>query len=141
MSGFCIDQGGEHLANAAEIHVRKPDAYEEGGEEHEKVLDYADPRNGADTADKHECSNKREGDEYGCCPADAAKARYLHNNPETGELELQIGNNENDANQRREGRQVLASVTLTEEVRLRLHAELLADFPDLRKKIEREHIG
>src|SRR5271170_7963303 len=71
---------------------------------------------------------------------DAAKTCHFHNDSQAGELELQVGDDEDYADQCDDGFQIAASITYAEEIGLRLEPEFSAGFPHLRKDEERDHV-
>src|SRR5262245_5042952 len=113
---------GEHGTNSAEVDPRYADADSHGSQDHQHVLQDTYPRDCTDATDKDECRDKGDSDDHGWSAADAASAGHLDDDSQTGELQLQVRNDEDDSDDGDEGDEIFTSVPRSEEVRFGLQA-------------------
>jgi hypothetical protein len=140
MLGAGLRQGCEHRADAAEVHVRDADADAHRRQQHERVLDHADPGDGANPPGKHESHQQHHTDRHGRSASDAFEARHREDDADAGDLELHIGDQANDGHQTGKRRQVAIAVHDAEEIRQRLHAVPAAQLPHLWQEEERDDV-
>src|SRR5260370_1140780 len=136
-----MGQGGKEGGDTGKGDQRYADGNGYRGDEHQGVLDDADPGHGPDAAGEDKSHEQNRCDRHGQGTADAAEASDRYDDAHARELELQVGNERGDANDAHESGQIVTAVAPDEKVRLRLHPVLTAHFPDRRQDEERDHIG
>ncbi len=133
-SGLGGLDAGEHVADPAVVVQRQVDAEEERHYEDRDVLQYRRPGGSADTRDHHVSGEDDRADHDRDVRGDGAVRGLRDDDPETGQLEHQVGHHRDHADEGDEHSQVGAAVLGAEEVRLRHEPVLGAVPPDHRQQ-------
>ena len=83
-----LRQRFEHGPDSAEVVVGNSYADAEGSNQHEGILQHANPRHRANAAGKNEPGDDDERDQHRQRAADCLEARHLHNYAQPGQLQL-----------------------------------------------------
>src|SRR6516165_4089481 len=119
-----IRQRREHRSNPAKVDPWYADTNSQRCENHQQILEDADPRDRPNAAGKYKSRDERDSNDHGRRAADALCARDLHDDSQSGQLELKVRNDENNSDDGNEGDQVSAAVPPPKEVRLGLQSVL-----------------
>ncbi len=92
---------------------------------------------GAHATEVDEERDDGDGEEHRDVARDLVEAGDLDDDAESGELNLQIGNDEEDAEEGDEEREDVAAISLLEEIGLSLKAMAATQLPDVGKDVER----
>src|SRR4030042_5350127 len=100
MVGARLDERPEHPAVTAEIDAGDTDPDDNHGRDHQHVLEDGDPSGSPDSAGENESAGQDKGQKDSHVRADRPVARNLDDKPEAGELELEIGNDGHETDDR-----------------------------------------
>src|SRR3954467_4206234 len=112
-----MGQGGKHGADTTKVDQRYADANGHRNNEHQGVLDDCYPGHRPDAAGEDKSYKQNNRDRH--CPGatDAVEARDGYDDPDTSELELQVGNERGDANDADKSGQIVIAVAPKEKIR------------------------
>src|SRR5664280_265798 len=136
-----LHQSLEHRLDSAEIMVGNSDADAECRYQHQGVFQHADPRYSANAAGQYESCHDDKCDRDGQRTTYGVEAGDLDDEAQTGKLQLQVRNNEEEADDCNQGCQILVPVALLEEVGLGVEREFASCLPDSGQNKERDNVG
>src|SRR4030042_1611657 len=141
MVGARLDERPEHPAVTAEIDAGDTDPDDNHGRDHQHVLDDGDPGRSPYSAGENESAGQEKGQKDSHVGADRPVARNLDDKPEADELELEIGNDGHDTDDRHNDAEAAAPVSRDKKIGLGGEAGALPAFPDRRENKEGSGVG
>src|ERR1700739_4472616 len=97
MCGMQLHQPVKHRPDASEIMKRYINSDRSHRNDHKEILEDAHPRHCTHASRKHKESNQSNSNHHGGGTGKAVEACDLHDDSETGELELQVRDEKNNA--------------------------------------------
>jgi hypothetical protein len=125
-----LHECGEHRADAAKIDVGSAEPDNHHGEDHHDVFKARNPCRASDAAGIYKEAGEEEGNHDAGVGGYGPVARFVNDQPQSSQLQLQIGDDERHPDQSHRNAQRAASKPVDEEIRLSVKIVSFPQSPD-----------